>query len=98
MTPQPEDVRDTWLTSICCWLPHTWIDETLISAKAAKADDADLSIHLWDQRISLGLERPTGTLPAIRDATLVICGEFVFGRPKGEERGGVGAVRRLDGF
>jgi hypothetical protein len=49
------------------WLPHAWMDDSVLSAKAAKADKAALPLHLWTRRIALALETPTRSLPALWD-------------------------------
>jgi hypothetical protein len=49
------------------WLPHAWMDEAELRAKAAKADKAALPLHLWTRRIALALEAPTRSLPTLWD-------------------------------
>jgi hypothetical protein len=53
-----DDVADhchdqTFLSSIGRYLPHSWISESLITAKAVKHDDAKVEHAMWDQRILL---------------------------------------------
>jgi hypothetical protein len=48
------------------FLPHSWVDVSLITEKAGKADDAGVPIHLWDQRISLVLEVPLSVIATMR--------------------------------
>jgi hypothetical protein len=57
----------SWLPSIQKFLPHSWIDSTLVSAKAAKRDDAGVPSHLWDQRCSLVLPHCTPALSTLRE-------------------------------
>jgi hypothetical protein len=42
--------------------PHTWADATLITDKAAKADDAEVAFSIWDQRILLVIPPCTSLL------------------------------------
>jgi hypothetical protein len=48
-----EAASSTWLPSIQKFLPNSWIDESTISAKAAKNDDSSVPTAMWDQRITL---------------------------------------------
>jgi hypothetical protein len=43
----------TWLPELGKFLPDSWCDETLISDKAVKGDEAPVPEHLWDNRIQL---------------------------------------------
>ena len=52
----------TFLPAIGRPLPHSWIDDDLVSDKAAKGDDAQVHSQLWDKRITLVFPRVT---PAI---------------------------------
>jgi hypothetical protein len=45
----------TWLPTLGKFLPDTWLDETVISNKAAKSDDDQVPEHLWDNRATLVL-------------------------------------------
>ena len=47
------DPRGEWLPTVDRWLSFDWIDSSLLTAKAAKADAASLPTQLWDRRISL---------------------------------------------
>jgi hypothetical protein len=65
-TPLVEDLSSsvspgqTWLPTLGKFLPDTWLDETIISDKAAKADDAlQVPEHLWDNRSTLVLPQLT---------------------------------------
>ena len=51
-------------------LPHTWIDESTVTAKAAKSDTAAAPSHLWDQRITLVLPRAAKLIPLLRVSLL----------------------------
>jgi hypothetical protein len=53
----------TWLPALGKFLPDAWSDETLISDKAAKADEAPVPSHLWDNRCKL-------VLPQLTDSAL----------------------------
>jgi hypothetical protein len=46
-------IGQTWLPSLKMFLPDSWSDESLISDKAAKSDEAAVPVHLWDRRITL---------------------------------------------
>jgi hypothetical protein len=56
----------TWLPNIQKRLDHAWIDQTAVSAKAAKSDASRVPTHLWDQRILLPLPGVHGGLPFLR--------------------------------
>lgn len=43
----------SWIPSIGRWLPHSWITPDAVTPGAAKRDDADLPIHLWNRRLQL---------------------------------------------
>ncbi len=43
----PEATR-TWLPNLQRFLPHSWIDSSVVTSKAAKRDDAVAPTHLWD--------------------------------------------------
>jgi hypothetical protein len=43
----------SWIPSVQHWLPHVWIDTTLVTSKAAKRDDARIATAMWDQRLLL---------------------------------------------
>jgi hypothetical protein len=45
----------TWLPTIGKFVPSSWLDETVISDKASKSDDAQVPAHLWDNHITLVL-------------------------------------------
>jgi hypothetical protein len=47
-------------------LDHAWIDQTAVSAKAAKNDASGIPTHLWDQRILLPLPGVQGGLAFLR--------------------------------
>jgi len=44
------------------WLPLSWIDSSLGTDKAVKADKAIFFVHLWDQRscLPLGIQNKAG--------------------------------------
>jgi hypothetical protein len=48
LAPMP---TSTWLPNIQKRLDHAWINQTAVSAKAAKSDASRIPTHLWDQRI-----------------------------------------------
>ena len=54
-TPTPRALSvptcSTWLPTIKCYLPHEWADQSLVSSKAVKGDDATVASFMWDQRI-----------------------------------------------
>jgi hypothetical protein len=56
----------TWLPNIQKRLDHAWIDQTAVSAKAAKSDTSRVPTHLWDQQILLPLPGVHGGLPFLR--------------------------------
>eukprot|EP00980_Cylindrotheca_fusiformis_P018324 scaffold5977_cov98-Cylindrotheca_fusiformis.AAC.1 len=56
----------SWLPRLSRWLPHDWIDASLLTPKAAKADGAVVPVHLWDRRISLLFPCSSSTLDCLR--------------------------------
>eukprot|EP00978_Attheya_sp_CCMP212_P047073 scaffold421213_cov65-Attheya_sp.AAC.1 len=46
---------ETWLPLLGVCLSHSWIDSSIVTAKAAKRDNAGIPEHLWNQRIILVL-------------------------------------------
>jgi hypothetical protein len=40
----------SWLPTLQRFLPHSWVDSTLVTGKASKRDDAGMPSHLSDQR------------------------------------------------
>jgi hypothetical protein len=62
----------TWLPLIQKFLPDSWCDETLISDKAAKSDEALVPIHLWDNRSKMVYPQLTNrTLSGFRTLALI---------------------------
>jgi hypothetical protein len=45
----------TYLPELDRFLPHSWIDQALVSDKAVKADDSEIHHRMWDARITLVL-------------------------------------------
>jgi hypothetical protein len=70
LTPVPLDrvspSNRTWLPTLQRFLCHSWVDATLVTAKAAKRDDAGVPTHLWDKRCSLVLPHVTPILDTLR--------------------------------
>ena len=66
----PSDFRevqdDFWIGSFEKLLPSSWVQQGVISDKAAKANDAKIHTGLWDQRV-------TRVMPAVAERDL----EFV---------------------
>jgi hypothetical protein len=50
--PLPGVVRPfedcTWLPKLQHYLPHSWVDSSIVTDKAVKSDDADIPSQLWD--------------------------------------------------
>ena len=67
-TPRPSvgPCDRTWLPLIQRFLPHSWVDSSLVTEKAAKRDDARVPTHLWDQRCSLVIPHCMPALPTLR--------------------------------
>jgi hypothetical protein len=59
---RPKDFLQTYIPSLKRHLSHDWIDVTLITATASKADDASLPCRMWDSRLELLFP---GCLPAL---------------------------------
>jgi hypothetical protein len=51
----------TWLPELGKFLPDTWCDESLISAKAVKSDDEPVPEHLWTNRTTLVIPSATNS-------------------------------------
>ncbi len=49
----PAPSVSTWFPRIQMALPHSWIDASAISDKAAKRDDAAVPTAMWDLRVTL---------------------------------------------
>ena len=45
--------HQTYIPALKRYLSHAWIDETLITSTASKADNAALPCRLWDARLEL---------------------------------------------
>jgi hypothetical protein len=60
----------TWLPSIGQRLDHSWIDQSAVSSKAAKCDDARVMTHMWDRRVVLPLPGTQEGLPFLRSRLL----------------------------
>jgi len=58
------------LDTINKFLVHSWIDPSLVSEKAVKADDAGVATEMWDQRISLVLSVAVDAMNKIRTMIL----------------------------
>ena len=75
-TPQPRCLglppTRTWLPSLGKWLPHEWVNLSLVTAKAAKRDDAAPPTDLWDNRINLVLPWATSVLSWLRFRLMMI--------------------------
>jgi hypothetical protein len=56
----------SWLLLIQKLLCHSWVDDGLVTAKAAKPDDAGVPVHLWDKRCSLVFPHVTPALNTLR--------------------------------
>jgi len=62
----PDIPTSTWLPTLKMMLPHSWIDQDMVTDKAAKRDDAEVHITLWDRRITLVLPLAAPLLPLLR--------------------------------
>ena len=51
--PKRSSTHQTWLPSLACFLPHSWVDLEFVTDKAVKRDDAEVPTSLWDTRITL---------------------------------------------
>ena len=56
----------TWISSLRCRLPHSWVDSAMVSTSAVKADAAEIPIHLWDHQITLVLPCTPSQLACFR--------------------------------
>jgi hypothetical protein len=71
----------SWIPGIQKFLSHTWVDASLVTAKAVKCNDAGVPVHLWDQRCSLVFPHITPALKTLcywltRAATTRLWSEF----------------------
>jgi hypothetical protein len=48
------------------YLPHSWVDASVVTAKAVKYDNADAPVHLWDARCLLVFPHAQALLPLLR--------------------------------
>lgn len=60
----------TWIPALRRYLLHDWIDASIITSTASKADDAALPYHLWDNRLELLFPGCTPHLDALRQTLL----------------------------
>ena len=60
------DLSQTWLPSLSRYLPHSWVDLNLVTSKAAKRDDSEIPVTLWNSRITLLFPGSEKVLPLIR--------------------------------
>ena len=51
--PAALDSKQSWLPLVQSFLPQDWIDASLVTSKAAKADDAGIWQSMWDARSTL---------------------------------------------
>eukprot|EP00980_Cylindrotheca_fusiformis_P022018 scaffold8903_cov106-Cylindrotheca_fusiformis.AAC.3 len=77
-TSDPSDLHRSWLPQLQCWLPHDWIDRSLLTPKAAKADAAELPTHLWDKRVSLIFPCPVLALERLRSFFFTVACRSLF--------------------
>ena len=68
----------TWLPALQTYLPHQWIDTSVVTAKAAKHDDADAPTHLWDSRCTLVLPHLGPALVPLRRGLMQLSAHMVF--------------------
>jgi hypothetical protein len=57
--------HQTWLPSLQKFLPHSWINTSVVTSKAAKRDDAAAPTHLWDARFLLVMPHVARGLPLL---------------------------------
>eukprot|EP00978_Attheya_sp_CCMP212_P024125 scaffold75400_cov53-Attheya_sp.AAC.2 len=62
----PDIPTSMWLPALKMMLPHSWIDQDTVTDKAAKRDDVEVHITLWDRRITLMLPLAAPLLPLLR--------------------------------
>ena len=70
--PRPPPLLRTYLFEVGKYLPHSWIPEALISAKAAKSDDSKVTYSMWDQRILLIYPWAQPLLPFFRKGLMLV--------------------------
>lgn len=70
--PWPPPLLRTYLFEIGKYLPHSWIPEALITAKAAKSDDSKVTYSMWDQRILLIYPWAKPLLPFFRKGLMLV--------------------------
>lgn len=66
---RPEEI-ETYLPKLKRFLSHDWVDTSIITAKALKADDAASPCRLWDARLELLFPGVTPYLETLRRAIL----------------------------
>ena len=75
----PTPATRSWLPEIQRWLSHSWIPLSLITAKAAKHDEAAITTSMWDQRILLVFPWAVSILAFLRQR-LMCCLRIRLGR------------------
>jgi hypothetical protein len=60
----PDSTR-IWLPNLQQFLPHSWIDSLVVTAKAVKHDDAAAPTQLWDTRCTLAMPHIAPALPPL---------------------------------
>jgi hypothetical protein len=69
-TPLPREViptsEQTWLPRLQKFLPHSWVNANLVTAKAVKQDNAGVPTHLWDKHCTLVLPHVGPALGQLR--------------------------------
>ena len=64
--PLPTPEPPTYFPYLDRSVTHDWIDSSLVTDKAAKTDDAEIPVHLWNQRTTLLLNITIASLNALR--------------------------------
>jgi hypothetical protein len=64
-------VDRTWFSELQMFLPHSWVDSSLVTAKAAKRDDANVPSQLWDARCLLMFPYLTKVITILRARLLI---------------------------
>jgi hypothetical protein len=76
--PQVLDSPRTWLPDLQLYLSHDWITPDLVTDKAAKRDDADIPVSLWDRRILLIFPHSLRAINWLRQRLLFLRGRALY--------------------
>jgi hypothetical protein len=63
--------KQSWIPALGCFLAHDWIDDSLVTAKAVKHDNATTPSQLWDARLIQIFPHCASALTVLRTRLLI---------------------------